>query len=248
MPSSSRPRWRLFLLLWMGAFLFAGGLSAQTSGRSTVSFTFDFPGSNPPHYAISISAEGTGVYTSDGGLGTAQAVETPEAKSEEAESDDDSAAGPPAPSGPSQQEFAVSLATRARIFDLAQKAHYFEGDVDLKNKKLAFTGKKTLAYQDAQKNTQATYNYSAIPAVQQLTALFQGLSATLEFSRRLDYDLRYQKLAVEEELKKMEEMAGDGALSEVAAAGPVLQRIASDPSVINVSRARAQRLLARAGK
>jgi hypothetical protein len=79
--------------------------------------------------------------------------------------------------------------------------------------------------------------------VEDLTAFFQSLSTTLEFGHRLDYYLRYQKLALDEELKKMEEMLNSGGLVEMSAVAPVLQKIADDPAVIKVVRARAQRLM-----
>jgi hypothetical protein len=100
-----------------------------------------------------------------------------------------------------------------------------------------------LTYKDAQKSTRATYNYSPVTSVQQLTAFFQGLSMTLEFGHRLDYYLRYQKLALDEELKKMEEMSNSGGLEEISSVAPILQKITDDPAVIKVVRARAQRLL-----
>jgi hypothetical protein len=75
----------------------------------------------------------------------------------------------------------------------------------------------------------------------------QNLSATLEFGHRLQYDHRYQKLALDEELKRMEEMARNNELIEVSAIQPILDQIIADPSVINVTRARAQRLLERSG-
>jgi len=75
--------------------------------------------------------------------------------------------------------------------------------------------------------------------------MLQNLSTTLEFGRRLEYYHRYQKLGLDEELKRMEDMAKDNELLEVAAVASILQQIASDPSVINADRARAQRLLAR---
>jgi hypothetical protein len=75
----------------------------------------------------------------------------------------------------------------------------------------------------------------------------QNLSATLEFGHRLHYDHRYQKLALDEELKRMEEMARSNQLAEVAAIQPILDEIIADPLVINLTRARAQRLLERAG-
>jgi len=86
-----------------------------------------------------------------------------------------------------------------------------------------------------------------VPAVQELTAFFQGLSTTLEFGHRLDYYLRYQKLALDEELKKMEEMSNSHELEEISAVAPVLQKIVDDPAVIKVVRARAERLLQPAG-
>jgi hypothetical protein len=75
----------------------------------------------------------------------------------------------------------------------------------------------------------------------------QNISATLEFGHRLQYDHRYQKLALEEELKRMEELARTKDLIEVAAIRPILERIVADASVMNVTRARAQRLLDQVG-
>ena len=143
--------------------------------------------------------------------------------------------------------FTVAAETRQRIFELAARAGYFQKDVDSHRKGLAFTGKKTLSYQDARRSGEATYNYSSNPAVQDLTSLMQNLSATLEFGHRLQYDHHYQKLALDEELKRMEEMARGNQLAEVTAIQPILDQIIADPSVINVTRARAQRLLERAG-
>jgi hypothetical protein len=75
----------------------------------------------------------------------------------------------------------------------------------------------------------------------------QSLSATLEFGHRLQYDRHYQKLALEQEFKRMEQMARSDQLVEITAIRPILDQIIADPSVINVTRARAQRLLERAG-
>jgi hypothetical protein len=186
----------------------------------TVSFTFDFPGSDPDHYAISVSEDGNASYDSTSKL-------SPE-----------SAAG-----DSYHSDFTVSQATQARVFDLARRAHYFEGQTESKSKNQAFTGTKTLTYKDAQKSTRASYNNSPAPAVQELTAFFQALSTTLEFGHRLDYYLRYQKLALDEELKKMEEMSNAGRLEEISSVAPVLQKIADDPAVIKLVRARAERLL-----
>jgi hypothetical protein len=214
-------RLRIHQPLWW-AFLLGGLVLPAWAQQSApvVTFTFDFPGSEPDHYVISVSGDGSASYGSDGKL-------SPES----------------APGDPYHAEFTLSQAARTRVFDLARRAHYFEGQIDTRNKNLAFTGTKTLTYKDAQKSTQASFNYSPVPPVQELTAFFQALSATLEFGHRLDYYFRYQKLALDEELKRMEELSNSGGLAEISAVAPILRKIADDPAVIKVVRARAQRLL-----
>ena len=70
----------------------------------------------------------------------------------------------------------------------------------------------------------------------------------MEFGRRLVYFHKYEKLALDDQLKRMEEMQRDNGVGDVQAIAPVLKDIANDSSVMNVSRARALRLLANAGK
>jgi hypothetical protein len=207
-------------LIFVCVIVFALMSAAQQTVVPSVTFTCDFPGSEPDHYVISVADDGTASYNSNSKL------------SSESDAEDSF-----------HSDFTVSQAARARVFDLAKRSHYFEGDIDTKNKKLASTGTKTLTYKDAQKNTRATYNYSPMPSVQELTTFFQGLATTLEFGHRIGYDLRYQKLALDDELKKMEEMLHSGGLEEISAVAPVLQKIVDDPAVINVVRGRAQRLL-----
>jgi hypothetical protein len=208
----------IFLL---GLVLIAGALPVQ--GPATLTFTLDFPNSEPAHYGFSVTSEGGCSYDSTGRL------------------------SPDSEGDPFHLDFSISPAMRTRLFDLARRAHYFEGEVDSKKRNLASTGTKTLTYKDGQRNTQATYNYSLIPAVQELTELFQNLSTTLEFGRRLEFFHKYQKLALDQELKRMEDMVKQNDLAELSAIAPILQKITTDPSVINVVRGRAQRMLEKAG-
>ena len=218
-------RSRLVLALCCG-LVFSGtlSLSRAESGSASLSFTFDFPGSEPSHYVISVASDGKASYDSNGKL-------TMDSE----------------PDQPFRLEFPVSPQTCARLFELVKKAKYLRGQIDSKKQGLASTGIKTLAYKDAQNSNQATYNYSPIAAVQQLTDLFQSMSGTLESGRRLEYFHRYQKLALDEELKRMEQMANENSLQELPAVVPILQTIATDASVINPVRARAQRMIERAG-
>jgi hypothetical protein len=192
---------------------------------ASVTFKFDFPGAEPNHYVVSVSADGHASYDSNGKLSLQSEV-----------------------GDPYHFDFIISESTRARVFDLAQRAHYFAGKIDSGKKNLANTGTKVLIYTSGDKTNQATYNYSPIQAVQDLTAIFQQLSMTLEFGRRLDYYRHYQKTALDEELKSMEQQSMENALEEVSAVAPILQQIATDSSLMNVVRARAQRLLAAPAK
>jgi hypothetical protein len=224
---------RLALVLLISFFL--ASAQAQSPGKSTaqVNFTFDFPGSSPDHYSLTVDSSGHGTYVSgkpDSG--------TQKPADSDADSDTTTIS-----ETPWRYEFQLSDAARARIFDLAKRADYFKGNLDYGKGKVASTGAKTLIYKDALHTSQATYNYSNKPAVEELTRTFQNIAATLEFGHRLDYSHRYQKLALDEELKQMEAMVKSGSLEELQAVAPILKRIADDPTVMNVSRARAERLL-----
>lgn len=204
------------IVLFWACFLHA-------SDPATISFSLDFPGSDPEHYSIWVESNGHAKYECSGKVSK--------------DSDDKETY---------QTEFTFSDATRAKIFDLAAQAHYFSGKIDSGNKKLAFTGAKKLVYTDGRRNSTVDYNFSPVSAVQQLTALFQSVSATLEFGRRLIYLHRYQKLALDDELKRMELQARAGELAELQAVQPILQQIYDDSTVINVVRARAERIIAMA--
>jgi len=221
---------QIVCLLIFSPVLFSSTLAySQTEGPAVVTFTIDFPTSQPEHYSIRVQSDGLARYQSSG----RRSPDSDETDSHENDSFD--------------LAFTVAAETRQKIFELAAKAGYFQKDVDSHHKDLAFTGKKTLAYKDARRSGEATYNYSPKPAVQDMTSLMQSLSATLEFGHRLQYDHQYQKLALDEELKRMEGLARTNELIEVAAIQPILDQIIADQSVINVTRARAQRLLERAG-
>src|SRR5215468_2773289 len=130
----------------------AASQAQPTATPATVSFSLDFPQSIPDHYVVTVSADRHATYDSTGKL-------TPQSD----------------PGDPFRDEFTVTPDTCKRIFELAGKAKYFEGQVDSGNKKLASTGVKVLKYSEGAHQTEATYNYSPIQAVQQLTSIFQNI-------------------------------------------------------------------------
>ena len=214
-------RGKLLIFLAAGlALMLMWSSPARGAEPATVTFSLDFPNSDPEHYSIVAASDGHARYQCAGRISS--------------DSDDRENY---------QTEFTLSDATRARIFDLAAQAHYFSGKIDSGNHKVAFTGAKKLIYNDGQRETTAAYNYSSLPVIQQLTTLFQSASATLEFGRRLAYFHHYQKLALDEELTHMEDEVRRGDLIELQSVKPVLQEIHDDSSVMNLVRARAQRIM-----
>src|SRR2546426_12240883 len=145
----------LFLICWFGP--------ASAQQPATVTFTLDFPNSEPDHYVISVASDGRASYESNGKL-------SPEAQ-------DDAY----------RLDFSPSPATRVRIFDLAKRAHYFQGDIDSKKRNLASTGSKTLAYKDDQRSTPPTYNYSSLAALQGPKQILLNLSVTLALGHRSQF-------------------------------------------------------------
>ena len=211
----------------IGLILMAVSLQAQVpdlhpeqkfTPEPIVSFSLELPGSVPPYYSISVAGTGKAAYRASSVPGNMEGE-------------------------PYMLKFVISQPARTRIFELAKKLHYFKGDFAYHKGRLANTGIKTLYYTDEKTNNSTTYNYSANPAIQELTRLFQSISTTLEFGRRLQYYYDHQKLGLDDELKRMDQMAQDGELDELQAVAPILQKIASDPQVMHIDQAHARHLL-----
>ncbi len=194
----------------------ANGAAGATAN---LTFTLDFPQSNPTHYSITVETNGHARYECTCSI--------------TADSDPESY----------DAEFEVSAVNRDRIFQWAKDAAFFSGKIDSGNHKLAFTGTKQLTYQDGQRSNTAHYNHSNLGPVRQLTELFQKVALTQEYGRRLAYYHHYQKLALDDQLRQLEGQARNDELSEIHSLAPILQQIVDDPSVINVVRARAKELI-----
>ena len=187
----------------------------------TVTFTLDWPGADPEHYVIAIEYNGNGSYESSGRKSAPQ-------------------------SNVYTTKFSVTEGTRQRIFETARTLKYFNSDFDYKKKKVAFTGNKVLAYADASRHYQSSYNWSDDATVRQLTDLMQALGATLEFGRSLEYLHRYDRLGLNEELKRVDELAAEKQLAELQVLAPQLEQIAADANVMEIARQKARKILQRA--
>jgi hypothetical protein len=134
------------------------------------------------------------------------------------------------------------------VFQVADQLKHFNGNWDYKKGRIAFTGTKTLSFKDAGNGYSTTYNWSDNVQIQQLTALFQSISETIELGRKLADTYRFDKLGVDAVLKSMEEAAKSNQLAEIQAVQPILSKLAKDSSLMNISRRRAEFLLSKISK
>jgi len=152
-----------------------------------------------------------------------------------------------------KQDFIMSGTNRQKIFELARKADYFQGNFEGKQKNIAKTGEKTLEYHgkgDAGGQSvshSATYNYSPNNNIQELTRLFQSIALTLDFGRKLALQYRFDKLGMDDRLKSLQDMQASHFVEELQAIEPILQKIAADPNMMNIARVTAKQLLNSAG-
>ena len=216
------------LALFLGAG--SGTALAQDSGPTpaaapalpSVTFTQAFPRATPAYFSLRIDSAGHAAY---------------ESRREEGEPDQ------PVLSEPYQVEFLVSEATAQRIFALAKDLNYFEGDWDFKKHRIADTGRKTLLYSDSSRTHQTTYNWSENRALEELTDIFQGIANTQEAAHELTRLRRYDRLGLNHQLERMEDMAKNGWLRELQVIAPLLEELANDREIMNIARQRAQHLL-----
>jgi hypothetical protein len=149
---------------------------------------------------------------------------------------------------PYDVEFQLSRETSIRIFDLAKQLNFFRGDFDYKKSRIAYTGTKRLIFENGKEQHWTSYNWSDNLAIQQITRIFQNVSETIELGRVVAEKYRFDKLGVDAEMRKLEEAAQDDRTAELQAIQPILSKIAKDPGMMNITRRRAELLLAKIPK
>ena len=150
---------------------------------------------------------------------------------------------PTTDNGPHQQDFTMSEANRQKVFELAQRLNFFRGDFDSHLKHIAKTGVKTLQFESPQVKGSTTFNWSKDPDIQELTRLFQGIAATIEYGGRLAFQYRFDRLGMNQRMEELEKLQAGHQVEELGIIAPILRKIADDPNLMNISRESAQRLL-----
>jgi hypothetical protein len=147
------------------------------------------------------------------------------------------------------EDFVMTTSNRQKIFDLARKLDYFQGNFEARQKNIARTGEKTLSYHGARTgggqttDHSSTYNYSPNSDVQELTRLFQAIATTIEYGRKLESQYRFDKLGMDAQLRALQDMQASHSIEELQAIEPILQKIADDPNMMHINRVTAKQLL-----
>lgn len=223
--------------------LTASQITAQQQDASVI-FKFSWKYGRPSNYMVTLHRGGQLDYVSDD-----HSLTSPQERNQPVESNAEQSvqANDAASQERFTKQFQATEVLRQRIFTLAEELKFFDGQFEFTAHPVAQTGSKTLGYQDATHHTSATYNYSENSSIQQLTEIFQGISLTIESGRKLEFDRRFDKLSLDQDLKALDDLSKDGHLYEVQAIAPLLQRLAVDRTVLHIAQQSAQRILTRAG-
>lgn len=196
----------LLALLFMNSAVMM--LNAQFGANSTiptVNFTRNNWATNPPYVSITVGSMGNVVYHS-----------TPNSVQQTGE--------------PYSVEFQSSGTTQSKIFQLTEKLDFFRGKLDVSNSSATNKPTNSLTFTQGVQQSGVTYTSSADPLIQQLTTLFENMSATIEAGRELsDKHRRQDGAGMAAEIAAVEQMVASGRVTEPQASlVPALQAIASD--------------------
>jgi hypothetical protein len=210
-----------FTLLVFVAALLAQNPQIHTKTGSrfpTVIFTSVLWAADPSYYSIAIDATGTATYQSApdsiGKTGVPYAL-----------------------------EFQVSDRTRRVTFNVARQLDYFGDNAQQSVSPSQTSSVRTLAYHDSTIHHQITYSSSSDSEINELTSVFEEISVTLEFGRRLSYFHQHDSGRLNSELDKLQASTQRRTARELQAIAGVLRSIATDDRLETAVRQKAEALL-----
>lgn len=136
----------------------------------------------------------------------------------------------------------LSEAEVSQLFRLASELDNFKTPVEA-GVKVAMMGKKTFRYtNESGAVTQTVFNYTLVPAAQQLLDRFEQIAATERAYSDLDRTAKFDKLGVNDSLAQIESLWLQKKLAAPEQFIPLLERISSHDSYMHLARERAARL------
>ena len=194
-------------------------IHTKTGSRfPTVIFTSVLWAADPSYYSIAIDATGTATYQS-----------APDSIGKTGV--------------PYTLEFQVSDRTRRVTFNVARQLDYFGDKAQQSVSSPQASSVRTLTYHDSTIRHQITYGSSSDSEIDELTSVFEEISATLEFGRRLAYFHQHESGRLNGELDRLQASAQRRTARELQVIAPVLRSIASDDRLETGVRKKAEALL-----
>ncbi len=211
------------MVLVLCAALAGTQLSAQAPSARTITFTYDNPGLQPPHYVEMIHEDGTGTFESTVGNNAA----------------------PTDRAAPRSLARPIKVADPLlhQLFQSAQRNHFFATPCSLKHSNLAFTGNKTFAYAGPDGQGSCTFNYAKDQQLQALAGRLIAIATTLAEGANLELLLSHDKLGLEAAMTRLTSEQEEGLVGELENIAPILQAIANDGEVLHHTQAQATALL-----
>jgi len=139
----------------------------------------------------------------------------------------------------------ISAGTTERLFTLAASLGYLRSLKLESNHKVANLGEKALTYEANGQISRVEYNYTENRTAQELTELFEKISAVEQHITQLEYAIKYDHLSVANQLRSIQIELDESNLLESQLLVPTLEKIANNPHLLHLAQVRAQDILKR---
>lgn len=148
-------------------------------------------------------------------------------------------------SGEDPIELEVGAREAEVVFEYAAELDFFANSV-ASRRKVASTGKKILRYEsDGVVRGTVEFDYSEIATARKIASWFVNLSGTHRHLEELNRTLRFDRLGVNKVLVAVEQAFERDRIVAPALLVPILDKIAQQPRIVHLARARAEGLLER---
>jgi len=194
------------------------------AGSPQIRFSFEHAQLDPATYTLVVKEDGSGHYESTPGPVSG--------------SGSDGIA-----SAPQQRAIVIRDPLLESLFRGARAHHFFATECEAPGSKVAFTGKKTLAYSGPDGRGECTFNWSRDQQLNQLADSLMSVAFTIHEGNRLAIEHAHSRLGLDAELEQLQDAVKEHRALEIENIAPELQAIAADPAVMNRARSRARALL-----
>lgn len=141
--------------------------------------------------------------------------------------------------------FEIGAALTQRIFELAAKLRNFQGvDLDI-HRRIANLGEKTFRYEKSGESHEVKFNYTLDDSATQLLNIFEGITRQESDISNLERTMRYDHLGVNDAVRQLEADYNEKLIPEPERLLPLLDRVSSDSTFVDIARQRARALATR---